>query len=461
MRSHVRPFIAFTWLWVLAGIVLLSGCTGSKELAESFPDWVQSRPQIPGYYVGVASASKLQFPADASERAQKQALSELAGQIRVSIDSKSVLNSTQFQGVAGQSFSETITSSSAEDLEGYERVGYFENENEVWTYYRLSQATYDRIRKERKTAALELAGDYWVSAQEAAKIGDIQQALDRFIRSLESIEKYWGEVNLWKSSDGQTMALDRACLDGMSGIIGGLRLTGQTPEITLAFQQRYSGTGSCQVQFNNIAVAGIPIEWTYNRGTLPRKASLTVGENGWSEILLEGFETGLKRSELKATIPLDELMPTLQDSKVSKLLGTLIEPQQTWPILLPPPTIFIESTELIAGRQSSQSKLRDALAQGLNDAGIQWVNAAQQADLVLTLESDTRRAGSGNGFFTALLDARIVLETSKGSAVLQRNLQNIKGVQLNWDAAHNEAYRKAQVEIQGSFVRELLTSLYQ
>ena len=174
MRSPTRSFTAFHWLWTVAAIALISGCSGTKELAEPVPDWVQQRPQIPGYYIGVASASKLQFPADASERAQRQALAELAGQIRVSIDSKSVLHSTQFQGIAGQSFSETITSSSAEDLEGYERVGYYENESDVWTYYRLSQSTHERIRKERKTAALELAGDYWVAAQEAMAQGEVQ-----------------------------------------------------------------------------------------------------------------------------------------------------------------------------------------------------------------------------------------------------------------------------------------------
>jgi len=461
MRSPTRSFTAFHWLWTVAAIALISGCSGTKELTEPVPDWVQQRPQIPGYYIGVASASKLQFPADASERAQRQALAELAGQIRVSIDSKSVLHSTQFQGIAGQSFSETITSSSAEDLEGYERVGYYENESDAWTYYRLSQSTHERIRKERKTAALELAGDYWVAAQEAMAQGEVQQALDRFIRSLESMEKHWGEINLWKSPDGETIALDRACLDGIGGLIGGLRLNGQTPEITLAFQQRYTGSARCQVQYNGMAIAGMPIKWNYNRGTLPRTVQLTTGENGWSEMLLEGFEAGLQRSELTATIALDELMPTLRDSKVSNLLGSLLEPQQTWPILLPPPTIFIESKELIDGKPSNQDKLRNALAQGLNDAGIQWVNTAQQADLLLSMESDTRRAGSGNGFYTAMLDASIVLTTSEGASVLQRNLQSVKGVQLNWAAAHGEAYRKAQIELQRTFIQELLKSLYQ
>lgn len=461
MSGPLYPSMPFHWIWLFASLTILSACSGTKELAEPIPAWVEQRPQVPGYYIGVASANKIQFPADAAERAQRQALAELAGQIRVSIDSKSVLHSSQFQGIAGQRFSETITSSSAEDLEGYERVGYYENESDVWTYYRLSQSTYERIRNERKSAAMELAGDYWLSAQDAMTQHDLRQALDRYVRSLESLETYWGEINFWKTPAGETIALDRACLDGISRIVNGLNLIGQSTKVTLEFQQRYTGTAGCQAVYDGNAIAGIPIEWTYNRGTLPRKVELTTGEDGWSEVRLEGFESGLLRSELKAAIPLDELIPALQKSKAAALIGSLINPNQSWTIELPPPAVYIQSNESIAGKKSDQTRLRDALAQGLNDAGIQWVHRTADADLKLTLQSDTRRGGSSSGFYTALLDAQIVLETIEGEAILQRNLQSVKGVQLNWAAAHGEAYRKAQVEIQGVFIQELLKSLYQ
>ncbi len=461
MRSAPGVPPLLNWLSMAASFVLLNACAGSKDIAEPLPAWVENRPQIQGYYIGVANASKIQFPFDAAERAQRSALAELAGQIRVSIDAKSVLHSSQFQGIAGQSFSETITSSSVEELEGYERMGYYENKTDIWTYYRLSQSTYERIRSERKTAALQLAGDYWMAAQEAIQKNDVQQGLDRFIRSLESLENYWGEINRWKAPEGETIALDRACIDGISHLISGLRLAGQSNEIILSFQQRYAGTASCEVKFEETPIAGMPVEWSYNRGTLPKKANRTTGENGISEILLEGFESGVSRSELEARIPLNQLMPNLKGSKVSALIGTLSDPQQVWPIKLVTPTLYIETEESISGESSKQKKLRDALAQGLNDAGLNWVNTLEEADLKLTLRADTRQAGSGSGFFTVYLDASILLETIDGMPILQRNMQNVKGVQLNWNAAHEKAYSNAQSEIQGPFIQELLNSLYQ
>lgn len=457
-RSHF--FNSIPGFVFLLTILIFGGCNGPKNLVDPLPDWIQQRPQVPGHYIGIASASKIQFPQDAAERAQQSALAELSAQIRVSIDSKSILNSSQFQGFAGQTFSETITSSSVEDLEGYERVGYFESQTDVWTFYRLNQITYERIRGERKAAALELAGDFWIAGQEAIAKSDIQQGLNRFIRSLESIEKYWGEINFWMTPEGETIALDRACLDGISNVIGGLSVSGPSTEIILEFQQRYSGPASCSVDFNGTPVGGVPIAWTFDRGTLPKKVNLITGENGVSEILLDGFEAGLNRSELRATIELNELMPSLSTSKVSKLIGPLQNPQQNWTIKLPPPTLLIDSREHIEGRPTNQKKLRDAVAQGLNRAGLNWTQDVQNADLKLSLESDTRRAGSGNGFYTALLDARVLLETIEGKPILQQNLESIKGVQLNWNAAHEEAYRNAQREMQETFIQDLIDSLY-
>ena len=201
------------------------------------------------------------------------------------------------------------------------------------------------------------------------KMPSFNMIFDKLWTGLYGVWNHWkrigGEINFWKTPAGETIALDRACLDGISGIVNGLNLIGPSTKVTLEFQQRYTGTASCQAVYDGNAIAGIPIEWTYSRGTLPRKVELTTGEDGWSEVRLEGFESGLLRSELKATIPLDELIPSLQKSKAAKLIGSLINPDQTWTIELPPPTVYIQTNESVAGKRSDQTRLRDGLAQGV------------------------------------------------------------------------------------------------
>lgn len=449
----------FFWMLIFGAALGLLGCAGSNAWGEA-PEWIGSRPNVPGYYIGIASASKAQHGESARETAQQRALAELAGQIRVVIESSSILHTTQFQGIAGQNFSERISSTSTEDLEGYEQVGSYENGEEIWAYYRLSQATYERIRAERKNAALNIASGHWTSAQLARSQGLVTAALDGYLRGLESLEDYWGELNLWESAAG-TIALDRACIDGIAQVLGGLQLSTPEPDVELSFQDRYSGTVTCLAEFEGQTVGQIPVWYRYNRGTLPKTETKVTNRDGLCEILLNQFDSGIRSSQLRLEVRLSELIPRIQESRARAMIEQFPTPSLSVSISFTPPTVYFRTTEKAKGQVRNQSILKAAIAEGLSAQGVRWVEKEKDADLILTLDADSRDAGSGSGFFTALLNAQVVLKLRDGTPVLQQNLTDVKGVQLNWDAAHDEAYRKAQIEIQGSFLRKLIQALYQ
>jgi hypothetical protein len=450
---------AYGWVWTLLAAGVLSGCAGTNQWADP-PDWVSTRPALPGYYIGISSASKAQYGEDAAATAQKRALADLSGQIRVVIESTSILHTTQFQGVAGQNFSERIQSASTEDLEGYELVASYENETDQWAYYRLNQATYERIRQERKRAVMDVAGGYWVAANEARAGGRPAAALDFYVRALESMEVYWGELNQWDAPSG-SVNVDRACLDGITQTLASLKLTAAAREVNLSFADRYSDRVECTVLFDDAPAAQIPVWSRYNRGTLPKTGTLSTDATGTCSVELGQFEPGVRSSELRLELRLSDLVPRLAESPVNMLIKQLPTPSLTVPIFLASPSVFLSTTERVKGKEDGRQVLRNAIAQGLSSRGIDWVESRKAADLILELDADTREAGSAAGFFTVMLNASAVLKTPDGRPVLQQNLEDVKGVQLNWEAAHAEAYRKAQLEIQGSFLKKLIQALYQ
>ena len=444
---------------IVSLLVGLSACGGTQKWAAP-PDWVLQRPTLSGYYIGVSSASKMRFGADADATAKKRALADMAGQIRVVIESTSILHTTQFQGVAGQNFSERISSASAEDLEEYELIGTYEDATDRWAYYRLSKATYERIRNERKMATLEVAGGHWMSAENASAEGRVAAALDFYIRGLETMESYWGELNEW-STPGGSVALDRACLDGISQVLADLSLQPATSTLRFSFSDRYQGTLACQALFAGAPAAQVPVWSRYNRGTLPKTASLSTNSEGLCTFDIGQFEPGVKSAEMRLEIRMDDLSPRLKDSPVQRLIQGLPTPNVTVPITLETPTVHLHTVERINGKPSASSQLKNAIAQGLNARGIQWVERAADADMVLELEADTREAGSASGFYTAMLNASAVLKNSEGQPILRQNLTDVKGVQLDWNKAHDAAYRKAQDEIEGAFLKKLIEALYQ
>jgi hypothetical protein len=456
MSYNLRTLLVGGIVWLVVG---LSACGGTQKWANP-PDWMLQRPTLSGYYIGVSSASKMQFGADADATAKKRALADMAGQIRVVIESTSILHTTQFKGVAGQNFSERISSASAEDLEEYELIGTYEDATDHWAYYRLSKATYERIRNQRKMATFEVAGGHWMSAENARAKGRVAAALDFYIRGLETLEDYWGELNEW-STPGGSVALDRACLDGISQVLADLSLQPATSTLRLSFSDRYQGTLACQALFAGAPAAQIPVWSRYNRGTLPKTASLSTNSEGLCTFDIGQFEPGIKSAEMRLEIRMDDLSPRLKDSPVQRLIQGLPTPTVTVPITLETPTVHLHTVERINGKPSASSQLKNAIAQGLNARGIQWVERAADADMVLELEADTREAGSASGFYTAMLNASAVLKNSEGQPILRQNLTDVKGVQLDWNKAHDAAYRKAQDEIEGTFLKKLIDALYQ
>ncbi|MEY5043431.1 MAG: hypothetical protein RJA19_658 [Bacteroidota bacterium] len=442
--------------------LLAVGCGTQRPATQPAPTWTQQRPQVPGYYIGVASASKQQYPFDALDMAQKRALSDMAGQISVRVEASSLLETAQRNDQVNEQFSQRIRSSSAEDLAGYELMGSYENKTEAWAYYRLSIATYERIKQERKAAALGVAAGFYHSAEEAVAARDLVTACDRYLRGLEALEPYWGEVNRYQPADGgNAFALDQACLKGLTQVLSGIQLEPLDKELVLNFSSHYRGVVVVQARYDGRVVPNLPLAFRYNRGTLPTRREARTDADGMVQLPVDGFEAGVRHAQVIVSCPWNVLLPDVATRSAWDLVKGIVTPEITVPVRLIQPVIYIESQESLYGRPGAGKRLSDAVAAALTERGMAITHQPAQADATLTISADTRQSGSGQGFYTALLDATLILRDKQGAPVLQRNLERVKGVQTNWDNAAEEAYRKASMEIRGAFLDELLQKLYQ
>ncbi len=459
---HLRFACRCGWMAVAVGALWLSGCVAQKPAPQPEPTWVKQRPMSPGYYIGVASASKQQYPFDALDMAQKRALSDLAGQISVRVEASSVLETAQRNDRVSEQFSQRIRSSSEEDLAGYELMGTFETKTDAWAYYRLSIVVYERIQQERKAAAMGVAAGFYQSAQEAVAARDLVTACDRYLRGLEALAPYWGEVNRYQPAGAATsLVLDQACLQGITSVLGNLRLEPMDRELELNFGSKYRGVLVVQARYEGGAVPNFPLTYRYSRGTLPTRREARTNADGIAQLPVDGFEAGARHAQVVIGSPWNVLLPDAATRPSWELVKGIVTPEVTVPVRLIQPVICIQSQESQYGRPSSGKRLADALAAALTERGMVLTTQPAKADAVLSIEADTRQSGNGQGFYTALLDAAIVVRDSHGEPVLQRNLERIKGVQTNWDNAAEEAYRKAALEVRGAFLDELLQKLYQ
>lgn len=449
------------WILMVCCIAILTGCSGLRQVAAPEPEWMTQRPQVPGYYIGIATASKSQHPFNAIEVAKQRALSALAGEISVKVEASSVLNTLQQNDRVNQRFQENISSSSEEDLEGFELVSVFEGELEVAAYYRLNKAAYDQLKAERKRTAIAVAAGFYEAGLEAENSRDVGSALDRYVRGLAALEKHWGEVNLWTGRDGRNLAIDQSCLIGINRILNGLSLESSSREYLLSFQTHYRGEVAIQAMLDGGAVKNLPLICRYTRGTLPHRRGVITNADGMANVVLDGFDAGLRHSELRINIDIDGLLPDLPGLAVQALIEGLEAPELIIPIKLVEPVIYVTGRESTFGSPNQNRALERALTSAVSERGVRVCNAEGEADLIIELESDTQRGGEGQGFHTALLTASVQLLDLNGDVILHKSLDRVKGVQLNWEGASQAAYSKASMEIRGSFLQELMESLYQ
>ena len=118
-------------------------------------------------------------------------------------------------------------------------------------------------------------------------------------------------------------------------------------------------------------------------------------------------------------------------------------------------------TEKMFQQTISQGELIPALRAALIEEGVVVVDHASSKGLTLTVNADTQAGGGGSGFFTEYLNATIELTDGNGKLIMQKNLERIKGVQLDKIKAGQESYRKAAIEIKGRFTSKFVGALYE
>ena len=102
------------------------------------PIWVSSRPNNGFKYIGIGFADKAKGDNYQME-AKKNALYDLVSEIKVDINSNSVLYTVQNNSSFNESFNSMIKLSNNENIEGYQQIDSYENDKQYWIYYSLDK----------------------------------------------------------------------------------------------------------------------------------------------------------------------------------------------------------------------------------------------------------------------------------------------------------------------------------
>jgi hypothetical protein len=120
----------------------------------------------------------------------------------------------------------------------------------------------------------------------------------------------------------------------------------------------------------------------------------------------------------------------------------------------------MKATETNLGQLVGDAGVALTVREELTNNGFRFVDREADSDLLLTLTSSTRQGGESNGFYTAFLDVSFSFRDRRsGDVVHEGGRQGLKGVQLAYDKAGIDAYKKAIQEVRKDLVPALMSAI--
>lgn len=454
-------------LWAILFSTILVACKSSKpaqataEPSNPKPEWVKSRPITSIYYTGIGVASKKSNPGDFAQVAKNNALSDISSEISVNISSTSVLSQIEKNFNFREDYESNTKTSSNESLEGYELMDTWEDNNYYYAYYRLDKETYERIKREKREKAISFSKDFYNKAIEFEKQQNIKDAIIFKVKAIEGIKDYFGDA-LQTTLDGKQVFYGNELLASLTNSINSIKILPVTETINV---KRGQGISDKELQFQVFNENGKPINnlpiYLYYSGERISNNEISTNSNGIAGYNLSKVSSSNPVEYFQANVNLVNLAKeATEDALIRKLIGKLNSPEARVSVKIEKPKVYIHSIEKNLGAEQNIKPIATSFKSQFSQEGFIIANSANEADFIVEIEAHTDKGTANGNFHTAFLNATIKVTDGKGNNIYSSQINNLKGVQLNFNKAGTDAYKKAVKKVEEEFFTKLKTSIF-
>lgn len=456
MMRYIFVFVSSIFLFLLAS------CGGGKKNSASLaeenprPRWVLAKPTEPAFFHGVGFAYKVPERDDHHQVARNNALHNLASEISVNISAQSLLYQVESDQRVRETFRSTIRSSSTARLEGFELIGSWENDREIWFYYRLSKSEHERIQREKRRKALDMSLSAFNNSQSES---DPYRQFLGMISALDALKDYLGEP-LQVEIGGENTFLANHIMQQMRQLVDSWNIQafqntvsikrGQAVRVPSSFWE--GPTIFFTLQQNRQPIVQAPLVLSYSERRNHQQTA-TSDRNGNVYFVWDRIASQRSQEQLHARVDLKAIAnEASRDPIVLAVVDKLREPAATITIEVLPPLVFVRSQERLMGQVTDPPLLANTFANEFRKDGFEVTRNQSEADFILDIKAATR-TGNGVGestqFVTAFLDATIqLLEQPTGRVVFSHQMTGVRGIQLDDDRAARETFTRAIRDIQ-------------
>lgn len=435
---------------LLGAILLLPGCGGARKTPTQAapPDWLQDRPQAPDAYIGIGRADKNLHPVDFAQIAKRNALSDLASEIKVQIDTRSMLYQIENRDRYREDYQSATRLRAQQNLEGYEQVDSWQNDDQYAVYYRLSKSAYQRQQEARRRQALDRARAFFQQGQQLENQGRYADALQQHLQALTILEPYLGA----SPDEGGATQLGMEVYQKLLQWAGAVQLRfrpSRVKDVFLGYRPA-NPVSKLEVTMDGQPYAKAQLMIQQGRRSYQPQ---TDSRGRW---MFQPDRISAQLDRLQAQYRLIDQSRDInwRDHPLGRrMLEQLPQPEAQ--LELAPQPAWCQVRWKLPG-DAAGSDLEAAAENALRRAGFTYTASARQAHYALDLQLSERRQETANDIQVHYLDIEWSLQrVSDGQTLLQGQITDIKGVQLKRADARRQAFRNVFQALEDGLSLEL------
>lgn len=386
-------------IFILFCLTLLNACRSKQAamapppVSESKPPlWVSNRPNNGMKFVGIGVGDKTKG-GDYRMEAKKNALYDLASEIKVDISTNSVLYTVQNNNNFSENFNSLIKLSNSDNIEGYTLVDAYENDKQYWVYYQLDRQEYLDQKARKKQQVITRAANLIAASFYDEKNKDFSSSLKKRIQAFGVLSPYLSEE----------INFDAAQTNGIKNVFDLTNLIQQQLQsITVAAQKTIPNLKPYQASYSPLVyrlelTGKTPLQ---NFPLLVRSEQDQISVNETSGTNTNG-EVQVKVTTVE---PVNQMVAFSLNPDISTLMGsdsvgragiTLLQQFVQTPSLrvqanVSNVTIYISSIEKNFGKPTGLNAIETFIKQRFSGQEVRLTDQPTEADYIIEALSETQ-----------------------------------------------------------------------
>jgi hypothetical protein len=425
------------------------------------PDWVEKRPNTPGFYHGVGVVPKSGAASEYLQRAKDAALNDIAQQIVVSINASQKSAITEKLGEFSEEYQSAVQTSTKADLEGVEAVDTWDGGDQYWVYHRLSIAEYKRLQAEKLKKATALALDFYGKAKNAEKSNNTGEALQGYMQALSAAEKFLGETMEVQYGAGKIFLVNEI-LTSVQGVLNTVELKAKNPKVDAQVGKPLRVPLEVIVtnSVTSTPVQNFPLHYAFIRGSGDIVSSSRSDKNGVASTQIAKVAATDKLQLVKAEADPAMLLGENVSPVIAALVKSFALPMVRFTLNVVSLSIAFETEEMLFGNALKLPRIEPMLKNTLSSQGFTFVDDPSKANVLISIKANGRDGGEYSGMYTVYVDANIsVTDLNSGEEVYKTSFNNVKGVSINSDKAGMKAYDEIAADLQKKVIPKILEQI--